>query len=399
MSSSYVVTTYINNAGRGLLSIYLMLQMGSTETGRVAAQMAPYIFVSLLATSFSAECFIRGSRHRFTGYRDRVASLLIDTLYLLGSFAYILVQHSTFLDTLSGFMLASILISSAFGQISFNHLLNRKAWPHLALASIFEVALHAALLVTWFRNDPANQFILLCFSRWLFLNIFNAEYIFCKNRVAVRRAKIRTINYLTHIHWIIPAIHVTHLVNLSFKTLWTTMDTYIINMYWTGILAGNYRFIKSLGALPAMAFGPMWTIHRNDISACYKQSESEGRLLFFKIVRLSMRYSALLLPALLILWFLHAQLKQSSEPFFDLTWDAIAAFSIWWLISSCFGWVRYFMVSHNHFSIGNLQSIFIVLAMLLTIPFHEYINPVVFFPGIILASNLLFLHYIRRLHA
>jgi len=168
MAISYVATTYLNNAGRGILSLYLMHLMGPTETGMLAAEMAPFIFVSMLVTAFSAECFIRGSRHRLSGYRDRVASLLIDTLYLAGSLTYVLAQHSSFLDTSNDILLPCILIGSAFGQISFNHLLNHKAWRYLAVANTSEVVLHATLLAAWFSHDPAGQFILLAFSRWFF---------------------------------------------------------------------------------------------------------------------------------------------------------------------------------------------------------------------------------------
>jgi hypothetical protein len=296
-------------------------------------------------------------------------------------------------------MLSWILVASAFGQISFNHLLDRKAWRHLAVANTCELVLHAALLVTWFRDAPSDQFILLAFSRWLFLNILNADYIMRWNRITVQSVRICTLRYLARLHWIRPAIHAAHSVNLSLKTLWTTLDIYLINMFWTASEAGNYRFAKALGILPSIVFGPIWTLNRQEILTDWEQGGAKGRTRFATVIRLSLKLSALLFPVLLALWLLHAELERIVAFSFEFTWLAAVAFSMWWLLSSGFGWVRYLMVSTKRFSAGNLQSSIIILGMLLTVPIHTFINPQVVFPGIVLASNFVFIYYIGRPHA
>ncbi len=396
MAVSYITTTYLNNAGRGILSIYLMNLMGPTETGTLAAKMAPFIFVSMLATAFSAECFIRGSRRRIFGYRDRVASLLMDTLYLVGGLAYVLAQYSCFQHTRIDLLLSCILIGTAFGQISFNHLIDSKAWTYIAIANVGEIVLHAALLTIWFRNDPADQFILLAFSRWLFLNILNAVFIIRKGEISVRYARKRAIKYITHLRWIFTATRPDHLVNLSLKTLWTTMDVYLISTFWTASDAGSYRFVKSLGGLPALVLAPMWTVQRTKILADWDRALGSGLMRFKTILWFAFRFTLPLPAFIFTIYMLHDKLDILNASAYQLTVGAVLGFSMWWLAVSMFGWGRFLMVSLGQFTAGNIQNLLIVFLALSLVPLSEFIDPQVAIPTVVFMSNFVFAYYLIK---
>lgn len=399
MAFSYIATTNLNNAARGILSLYLMHLMGPTATGTLAANMAPLIFVSMLVTAFSAECFIRGSRYRISGYRDRVASLLIDTLYMTGSIAYVLTRHSSFLETRNDVLLGCILIAAAYGQISLNNLLDRKAWPYLAAANTGEVVLHAALLATWFRDDPAGQFIMLAFSRWLFLNVLNAVYILLEGGFSLRSTRRRVVSYLARLRWILRATRLAHLGNLGLKTLWTTLDVYLINMYWTATEAGNYRFVKSLGGLPALIIAPLWTVQRAKILADWNHGPETGIKRFNTILRLSLRFTLPMPAVVLLIYVLYEHLGGAAASLYHLTAAAMTGFSMWWLTVSLFGWVRYVTVALARFAEGNAQNLLIICLALLLVPLREFIDPQVAFPAVICMSNFVFVYCLLRNNA
>jgi len=398
MRLQYVTNTFLNSACRGLLSLYLMYVMGPTDTGAIASRLAPLIFVSLLVTSFSTECYIRGSRSKFSGYRDRVTGLLIDACYLSGCLLYLAIQWRSHTPLLNDILVSLVLVGSAYGQISFNRLLDQRAWKHLAFANIAELIAHAVLLVTLFKGNPAGQFVCLAFSRWLFMNLANGMLILQKERF-VLSALMRAVNrYASRLAWVAHRASGAHLANIALKTLWTTMDVYLIGIFWTLTDAGNYRFVKSLGTLPSLAFGPMWTVHRNDIQDDWRRGKIRGAERFSTVIRFSLRFSVLLPVALLVLWLLHEMASQLVSYPYEFTVATLLGFSMWWLISSSFGWVRYFMVALNRFNLGNRQSLLIVCLMLLMVPLNRYVDPEVMFPAIVLASNFVFVYYIRKIN-
>lgn len=392
----YIITSYLNNAGRGVISLYLIYLMGPHETGILASKMAPLIFVSMLITAFSAECFIRGSRQRITGYRDRAASILIDTLYLAGSLAFVLAPYTPFLDTRSDILLACLLIASAYGQISFNHLIVHEAWAYIAIANVGEIVLHAALLIIWFRNYPTDQFILLAFSRWLFLNILNTVFIIRKGEISIRYARKRTIKYIKHLRWILTTTRPDHLVNLSLKTLWTTMDVYLINTFWTASDAGGYRFVKSLGGLPALVIAPMWTVQRTKILADWDRALGSGLMRFNTILRFALRFTLPLPAFIFTIYMLHDKLDILNASAYQLTVGAVLGFSMWWLAVSMFGWGRFLMVSLGQFRAGNIQNLVIVFLALSLVPLSEFIDPQVAIPTVVFMSNFVFAYYLIK---
>jgi hypothetical protein len=398
MSVIYITTTYVNSAGRGILSIYLMHLMGPTETGMLAAKMAPYLFLSLFITSFSAECYIRGSRHKISGYRDRVASLLIDTLLLAGGLVFFLIQYSSTQLSYINILLYFILIFAAFGQISFNNLVDHKAWYYIAIANVSEVVLHIVLLTLWFKNDPIYQFILISFSRWFIINILNTAYVFSKDGILFKSVIMRIIICLKNISWIIRVIKANHIFNLFLKTSWTTFDVYLVNSFWSANEAGNYRFIKSLGILPSLFFGPIWTTRRQQIKNDFLQRRNILKSGYSTVIRLSAILSLMLVPTIFIMWLMQAQLASIINFTFAFNWLNVSSFSIWWLVSSCFGWIRYFMIATDSLTIGSFQSGFIILSMLLACIGNTFVKPELIFPAIVLISNLVFLSLINRPH-
>lgn len=394
MALNYIFSSNLNNGARGLISLYLMHLMGVSETGCISAKMAPYIFISMLITAFSAECFIRGSRRRVSGSRDRVASLLIDLIYLLVGVAYLLVESDLHLFGGYDFLISLIMVASAFGQISVNHLIDKRAWSYLAVANTVEIVVHLVLMVTLLRNDPGAQFVLLAFSRWVFANGLNSIYILSNSggHAAVRNF----IRYLRCYRWIAPAIRLDHFGNLGLKTLWTTMDVYLINTWWTSADAGSFRFVKALGGWPAMVISPIWTAYRGRILNEWAANPKDALERFRTIIRLSLISSAPLPFVVFLMFALDNHLRQYAFWADNFTMSGVLGFSMWWLTASVFGWVRYFMVSHARFDVGNIQNILIISVVFSFIPMREFVDPQLAFPAVIFLSNFAFIYYIVR---
>jgi len=322
----------------------------------------------------------------------------MDTSYLLVCMLYVMTQWNEFSGTFNDVLLALVLVLTAYGQISFNQLLDQGAWKHLAFANIGELLLHAVLFFTLFRGNPVGQFISLAFSRWLFMNMANGMFILQGARFQLRLLARASARYLTRLAWIADCISVAHLVNIGLKSLWTTMDVYLIGSCWSVTDAGNYRFVKALGALPSLAFGPMWTVHRNEIQDEWRIGLRKGGARFAIVIRFSLKFAALLPLVLLLMWVLHDQIGRAVDYPYEFTVATLIGFSMWWLIAASFGWVRYFMVALNRFNLGNAQSLFIVCFMLLMVPLNRYVDPEVMFPAIVLASNFVFVYYIRKIN-
>lgn len=395
MALNYIFSSHLNNAARGVISLYLMQMMGAAETGRLSADMAPYIFISMLITAFSAECFIRGSRRRVSGYRDRVVSLLIDAAYLSAGVAYLFFQK--FILSVGGYeiLISMIIAASAFGQISMNHLLDRKAWTYLTVANTAEIVVHLGLMATVLKGDPVAQFVLLAFSRWFFLNILNVIYLL-RHGGGVGNMYARWRRYKARFAWVIPSVRVDHLGNLGLKTLWTTMDVYLINAYWTSVDAGGYRFIKALGGWPAMLIAPMWTAYRGRILNEWVANPGGMFNRFKTIVRLALYFSAPLPFVIFMVDALNDHLGQFASLSHNFTVGGLVGFSMWWLTVSVFGWVRYFMVSLARFDVGNIQNVLIISLALSLVPLREFVDPQLAFPAVIFLSNFAFLYYIVR---
>ncbi len=394
----YFYSSTINSIGRGLLSLYLMYQMGLAVTGDVAGKIAPYIFFATFITSLSGECFIRGDMRRFSGFRLRLASILLDgSLLLVG--VVLLVGAGCFNDlSVNSALPAIILIASAFGQISFNNLINKKKIRLVSIANLADIVIHLCLQFTVLNGHPTAQFVLLSFSRWVMLNTVNIVHLSINGEVRPLWRALRGLVRKSRVSRSISTVGGSHVVNLSLKAFWTTLDVFLLSTFWSDLVAGNYRFAKSLGIIPSTLFGPIWTLFRDKIVPTYHAGTLKVNTIDASrvIAKLALSLTSLL-PFTLILIGASASLLENIYPLENIiNRDILLALSAWWLISSCFGWIRYSMVASGVFFYGTLQSVFIVLTMLLCIPMREHINPVFTFPSIILLSNVISLYYILK---
>lgn len=381
----------LNSAIHGLVAIYLLNEMGLETSGRIVAAMTIYLFISLVITTYTAETFIRGFKHKFGGYKKRVRAILLEIIFIL--FSIILFLYSYFsTQQIEEILISSIPMFFAFGQISFNHLIQRDNYGYLSAAMILDSLFCLFVVIIYAESFPSLCFIILTFSKWVFINVSSCLCLLNQLDFAVKKI-IHRLNILWNYRFLcLERPDSMHVVNLGLKYFWNTLDTLVVSYGWSDSAAGAYKLSKTLGGIPSLVFGAFWTVKRKLITSDWKSNKLSQK---FKTISRNTILFSLPMPLIILFSDNLLELINGTRFFsFDVQIPMLISFCIWWLVSSCFGWMRFFTLTQNYLNYSNIQNGFLCFLLIASPFFAIFIDPIIFFPAIMLVTNFILITFL-----